>query len=646
MADTREDLIRQRFVTAHELLVDLGTLLIRFNYNALNTFFDKHLERIARARNDVVDACVAIEYFLDGTVSLRPMCTHTLGMLDHVLNYKQHYGTGNRFGIPLDYQDGRAETVETIIDLCRNATMAMAVVLRFWLLSLKAMLNTETDLSDLGFHQNVADILEPHTNPGTHGTDAERRTNCSYPNENIWHAYELYRDRFTIAHNAFRAWNTANTAAPPDPAAITAAEAVYVRAMIDLGREPTAPPTAPVAIANHNYTPHEFGIQYALYCRAVMYHHAFGDFVVPAAAGAAPAFSPAGFASPTILLHMRDEVQTQYTMLYDNTNKRDMIWQTMNQTDEFAADFETHNAGMHVIDQENDNIRIKPQQVVNVLRRQRPAATHTTYKWLFDTCCERYTIQEMVGINYELMQVSGADHRINQIMSTFTRSAFAPNAIDRNIKPLAVPDPQTKAISCVSMLPQELVQWDRDIDRLLTQAAAANVSKWAIPTNGYVYRPNNVNGNGSRPTIQHNVLWFDVNHWYTGCNAIELRCRRDLTFVLNVLPFLTAMFNKFDAVRNDKRALSDFAKRVPMSAPKTMFLHPHSWAHDYLVEDSGNAGPPLPGAAAGAAPPNLGNHQNWEIVDQKLTYPGRNVQVQADLTPPAYHRPNARIQGY
>lgn len=129
-----DDKMRERINQTRYMLLDYLIQICERPLARMNLAYDLRLQRIYQAQMNAKNSIMSIQKdAAQGRPTVQPICEYLLNILTETLNYKQHYGTGNKYGIPIDYKVATDAQKNLIIDTHLAAMMAIHMVLQFWL---------------------------------------------------------------------------------------------------------------------------------------------------------------------------------------------------------------------------------------------------------------------------------------------------------------------------------------------------------------------------------------------------------------------------------------------------------------------------------------------------------------------------------
>lgn len=579
-------------------LVEFGVVITERPYTRFNSMYDNYLQRVLTAKTQTLNALIRCDLLLPLELrdnGIRNLCQHTLMVLTETLNYKNHYGNGNPYGIPLDYKDHAKQVMfpnnnvrihgangnlnnaiqtnqdpvtigQLIFDAHRAATMSMALVFRFWLQSIICLVHADVDVDRAEENEAMEDLLRPYFNATTMNTVPECLKNISSFNYNNQ-------------------------------------------------------PLNPYTLINHdqvNPLPANFPLAryYPILWRAGMFFTAFPFDNTGLGAGAQNPRTK----DPLLNIIQDNPLFIDHPMIFDDTNYRQEIYDVSKEKAEYAGRPESVNSGVQVLQNNGDGYNIRDQEEIQILRRTKKVQQKHIFQF-FDICMQRSIIQEMLAAIGELntfvdQAVPGNAH-IDAIIQTFTR--FDGRRAPRNNPLPIIPDPNTTPRSCLHPVNQDLLTWDTSIVAL--EAAPHNLRLWTIPTNGIVFRPTDENGRFTRNTLSDNdAVWIDMDVWRTNTHFPVFNTQRSVLYVGEFSKFIKMLTYTIDYNRRvGHRTIKNYLDKV--KRPNKTFVHPASWAMGVAI--------PIP----------PGNE--WTLVQKRMRFAGQIITLPQ---PPAAGAGNAAPQ--
>ena len=515
-------------------LVEFGMLISHTPYTDFNELYDRYLGRVREARDLVVNRIVQCEAELlnneikaaDGAAAMRELCRHTLTILSETLNYKQHYGTGNHYGIPFDYTKATTDADKNLIfDAHRVAMAAMALVLRFWLESVLRLNLNQSDPNDADEQAMINTLITPFL-------DSTANNNINNCRKNVTceatHPY-LYR---VAGQTGFLAGGT-------------------------------------FTFANH----------YPTFWRAHLFRAAY---TMSDALAAVITFDE-------LINAIRREPVEECQLIYDNTNYREDLWRRLRQENEYAADPVQTASNLQVLQTDGSGYTIRQQEKVDILYKAKAMAPKH-YVEFFDVCFHRPVIQELVVALAELKAVAnnpGASFQIPALVDIYDRSngdpaAYMPDVKDPTDTPpscLLPPSPDLDRWDREMNTWSANNSWQYPTNGFVLRPSDTNgrAARILMPRDVTWIDCHNLRfENGAAAArINNHDLTDSWSVYYT---------RRSLVFVHSFGNYLKCLIDMYTWTVGSKRANITSVKEVQDRAPKQppkMFVHPHSWAWDY-----------------------------------------------------------------
>ena len=576
-------------------LVEFGLEITVRPYVKFDSIYDNYLQRVLASKNRVLNAIIVCDNLVpmpNQHNGLRDLCYHTLNVLSESLNYKNHYGTGNLYGIPLDYKDatnnvtfpnnntnihaaggvlpagaiqGNQNPVtigELILDAHRAAMMSMAVVFRFWLQCIICLVYDDIDILEEEQNEAMRNYMAPYFDIRANDTVLACLRNVSSLDYHVPNTFNPY----TLINPA-----TVN----PLPANFQLAR--YY----------------PILWRN------------ASFCAAFPFRN-IGNV------------NPNPRTTNTLIDMLKASQFGEFTMIYDDTNYRQEIYNVSKGAFEFAGRPESVDSGVQVLQNNNNGYDIKNQEEIQILRQPKTWEQRHIFQ-LFDTCMQRHTIQEMLialgGINTIVNPGAGnaggaTAARVQFLINVFTR--LDNHVAARAAVPALPADPVVVSNSCLQPVTQDLLTWD-------TAMAALNVAHtgpiWQIPTNGVVFRSTDDAGRATRHALPLDAVWVNMDVWKANTHWLVYNTQRHVGYLNTISKFITVLANAIDwpQRRVPLRTLKEYVEKA--KPPKRFFLHPESWA---LHQNNPPVGP-------------------WQLVQKRMRYAGQLIQLPP--APPAAAAP-------